>query len=137
MFGVVLAPRGCTYTGGVGDWDRSPSCIWERETERTMRVLCLDGAGLGGPYVCLSVDEGTIRMYGGGTGAVSGRPSASTTVNDFQPGMHLCHYLSLPVGTPDTSTQAGAHEEETLTRWGSAGHKDQTTQLIYNPCCRI
>jgi hypothetical protein len=65
MFGVVLAPRGCTYTDGVGDWDRSLLiCIWAREKEWAMRVLRLDGVGLSG-------GEQTMRMYGGGVGVVS------------------------------------------------------------------
>ena len=60
-------------------------CLWAREKEWTMRVLCLDGAGLSGLYVCLSVGERTMPMYGGGVSAVrterlSEYPSASITV---------------------------------------------------------
>jgi hypothetical protein len=27
-------PCGCAYTGGTGDWDRPPMCIWAHERER-------------------------------------------------------------------------------------------------------
>lgn len=48
-----------------------------------------------------------------------------------QQAMHLCLTTYLPVGTPDLSTHAGAHEEETPpARCGSAEHKDQMAQYI-------